>query len=137
MLTKIMVFLKVTFKRFILWLLTNNSNVMVVKQERHYTKGVWPFTDTDTYELSILDTIKYRGLDIQNIIFLLLVIALIVLIYEKLIKKLFDKIPDVYKENEELKEQLNKALSLLDQVQDINNRLDDLEHNNKEYHRKE
>lgn len=41
------------------------------------------------------------------------------------------------KEVMELKEQLNKALSLLDQVQDINNRLDDLEHNNRDYHRKE
>lgn len=41
------------------------------------------------------------------------------------------------KELAETKEQLNKALSLLDQVQDINNRLDDLEHNNRDYHRKE
>ena len=41
------------------------------------------------------------------------------------------------KEVTELKEQLNKALLLLDQVQDITNRLDDLEHNNKEYHKKE
>lgn len=44
---------------------------------------------------------------------------------------------EVYvKKNKELKqtrEELNKALSLLDKVEDINNRLDDLEHNNKQY----
>lgn len=81
------------------------------------------------YKLSfseLFSSYMFLGLLIGVIIFLLITTI-------KVIKNTLNKT----KELEETKEELNKALSLLDKVEDINNRLDDLEHNNKQYHIKE
>jgi len=56
-------------------------------------------------------------------------IVLLVLTFVEMCYTMNKKIKELI----ETKEQLNKALLLLDQVQDITNRLDNLEHNNKEY----
>ena len=56
-------------------------------------------------------------------------IVLLVLTFVEMCYTMNNKIKELI----ETKEQLNKALSLLNKVEDINNRLDELEHNNKEY----
>lgn len=57
-------------------------------------------------------------------------IVLLVLTFVEMCYTMNNKIKELI----ETREQLNKALSLLNKVEDINNRLDNLEHNNKEYH---